>query len=205
VDDSEFEVQSVRALLPEVTSILYDRKTVAGELAECIRLSDRVSYKNVKARQNTYVTNRLREELQANCSSFEEYLESLKMKVDIHIAVETELNRISELTQRANQYTNGVRCSVDNLKDFITNGGKLYAVYVKDKYSDLGLVGAIGINNGCLNLFVLSCRSLGRKVEDKMLDYVREYGIHKIIYLNTGKNNVFKSRLIVDNFQILQY
>lgn len=33
-------------------------------------------------------------------------------------------------------------------------------MYANDKYSDLGLVGAIGMNGKCLSLFALSCRAL---------------------------------------------
>lgn len=202
VDDSEFEVQSIRALLPEVASILYNKKTIMSDLAGYIRLNDRVSYKNAIERQNTYSTNRKREELRAECSSFNEYLNSLEMQVDVHIAVDSELNRISELTQRANQCTTGVRYSVNDLKNHIANSGSLYAVYVNDKYSDLGLVGAIGMNGKCLTLFALSCRALGRKVEDKMLDFVIERNVREVIWKDTGKNGAMKEKISLKNMII---
>ncbi len=203
VDDSEFEVNSVRALLPEVTSILYNRKTIMSDMAECIGLSDRVPNQNALERQNTYLTNRKREQLRAECSSFDEYLNSLEMKIDIHIADNSELNRISELTQRANQCTNGVRCSVNDLKAYIANGGSLYAVYVTDKYSDLGLVGAIGMKGERLCLFVLSCRALGRKIEDAMLDFTNKCCVREVVFSDTDKNKELSDMLSRNSLRIL--
>lgn len=205
VDDMEFEVQSIRALLPEVVSILYNKKTIISDLAGYIRLSDRAPYKNTIERQNTYFTNRKREELRAKCLSFDEYLNSLEMQIDIHVAVDLELNRISELTQRANQCTNGVRCSMNDLKNHIANNGSLYAVYVSDKYSDLGLVGAIGINGECLTLFALSCRALGRKIEDEMLDFVIERNVREVIWKETGKNNALGEKISLKNIVIQKH
>lgn len=202
VDDSVFEIQAMRALLPEVVSIQYNRKTVCSDIAACIRLNDTGSYENVLKRQTTYVTDQKRERLLASCASFEEYLQSLAMETDIHEAVVSELNRIAELTQRANQCTNGVRCSVSELKAFMASGGKLYAVCVKDRYSDLGLVGVIGITGDCLSLLVLSCRALGRSIEDRLIAFAFEHGARRMVWKDTGKNGGLCERMRRENMQL---
>ena len=43
VDDSEFEVQAVRNMLPEVVAIIYNKNTITTELSKYIRLSDNIS------------------------------------------------------------------------------------------------------------------------------------------------------------------
>ena len=144
----------------------------------------------------TYITNRKRNDLRASCVSFEEYIESLQMKIEIHLSNEFELNRISELTQRSNKYTNGMRYSSNELKNMISGGCCLYSVYLKDKYSDLGLIGSIGINGKHLNLFVLSCRALGRNVEQKMFDLLIENKIEGFDFNSTEKNDHLKLNLI---------
>jgi len=98
--------------------------------------------------------------------------------------------RISELTQRTNRCTNGVRYSVGEL-DRLQNNPEyhLFSVYVSDRYGDLGLVGAMGQyerTGECkLDLFCLSCRALGRNVEKVMLSYLkRNVRMSKIFILD---------------------
>lgn len=71
---------------------------------------------------------------------------------------------------------------------------KLYSVSVSDRFSDLGLVGAIEIERDAITLFSLSCRALGREIERKMLDYIKErHQINSIEYHFTSKNEAIKT------------
>ena len=188
VDDSEFEVQSVRAMLPEVTSILFNRDTICAQLS-CFNLESNIDIGKVKQRTETYRTNTQRRTLQAQSASHEEYLRALETKVDIHIALPSELARIAELTQRTNKCTNGIRYTVDQLKQKLQDGDySLYSVTVSDKFSNLGLVGAIGIDRYSLDLFSLSCRSLGRGVEEQMLKVSKENKVTSYRFVPTQKN-----------------
>lgn len=188
VDDSVFEIESVKTMLPEVTAVLYQRDTVYDGLS-CFNLKRDVNVQTVKERTNTYKTNFLRSELQKNASSYEDYIASLEMIVDIHLAKYHELSRISELTQRTNKCTNGTRYVLEQLKAKLSlDDYSLYTVCLFDKFSDLGIVGAIGIKGDCVELFSLSCRALGRGVEDKMIHMITDLGINKIKFADTGKN-----------------
>lgn len=51
---------------------------------------------------------------------------------------------------------------------------KLYSVRVSDRFSDLGIVGAIAIEGDELQLFSLSCRALGRNIEMTMLAEIKK-------------------------------
>lgn len=189
VDDSEFEIRSINAILPEVKAILYDRNTVYSELS-CFNLRENLNQDDVIRRNETYKTNVMRDELRQSAASYEEYLESLGTVIDIHEALPPELARISELTQRTNKCTNGRRYTLAELKDAITAGEyKLYTVKVSDRFSDLGVVGSIGLNGDMLELFSLSCRALGRGIEDKMLEFVRERNIKKFCFRLSEKNS----------------
>lgn len=107
VDDSLFEIESVKQILPEVTTVLYQRDSVCAGLS-CFNLKYHTDPQTVSERTNTYKTNRLRIELQKNTPSYEDYISSLKMEIDIHRTTEYEFARVSELTQRTNKCTNGV-------------------------------------------------------------------------------------------------
>ncbi len=188
IDDSDFEVQAVKALLPEVTAVKYERDNVYGQLS-CFNLKSNIDIEKVQRRNLTYQTNELRRNLKLELSSFEEYLNALEMKVDIHKALPIELSRIAELTQRTNKCNNGRRYTAQKIKTMIENGYALYSVFLSDKFSDLGLVGAIGIDGNTLDLFSLSCRALGRNVEEIMISFIREKNIKKSYYNLTAQNN----------------
>ncbi len=194
IDDSDFEIQAVKALLPEVTTIKYEKYNVYKQLS-CFNLKSNVDIEKVRQRSLTYQTNELRRNLKSETPSFDEYLNALEMKVDIHKALPIELSRIAELTQRTNKCTNGRRYTVEQINEKLNSEYELYSVVLSDKFSDLGLVGAIGIDGNTLDLFSLSCRALGRNVEETMIDFIRKNNINKIYTALTSHNNELHLKL----------
>ena len=196
IDDSNFEVESIRSVLPEVTAVQYKRDSIYEALS-CFNLKRDIDAAAVKQRHDAYKTDEYRRELKKRCQTFDEYLASLDMKVDIHEAFPTEYARISELTQRTNRMTNGIRYTVEELKAHAMNSEfKLYSVSVVDRFSDLGIVGAMAVENDELQLFSLSCRALGRKIETTMLDMIKDkHKITRYRFNDTNKNNEVRAVL----------
>lgn len=195
VDDSDFEVQSVKALLPEVTTIKYVHNNIYEQLS-CFCLKTNIEMEDIVKRNDTYKTNEQRCSLKQQSKNFEDYLNKLNTKITIQRATFFELNRIAELTQRTNKCTNGRRFTVEQLKKLFQNKEySIYSVYVSDKFSDLGLVGTIGIEKETIDLFSLSCRALGRRVEDKMLKFMSSQNIKNIYFSETNKNQEIKNKL----------
>lgn len=195
VDDSPIEIEAVKSMLPEVTSVLYKRDTIYTQLCS-FSLRSGVDALDIERRNATYRTNLFREELKIQYKSYDDYIAALEIKLSIHEAVPIEFNRIAELTQRANKCTNGNRYTVAELKKKLQETTyTLYSVTVSDKFSDLGLVGAIGIEGDMLDLFVLSCRALGRNIEEQMIDYIKEHCIKAVYQVPTGKNSELLKRL----------
>ena len=188
VDDSAFEIESVKAMLPEVTAVLYKKDTIFDELS-CFNLKRDVDLQVVRERTGTYKTNILRSELHNNSSTYEEYISSLGMIVDIHKTANYELARVSELTQRTNKCTNGIRYTLDALKQKNEDEQyELYTVCLSDKFSNLGIVGVIGLHGKCADLFSLSCRALGRNLEMQMICWIMDKNISSMRFVSTGKN-----------------
>lgn len=196
IDDSDFEVESIKQLLPEVTAIKYERDKIYSELS-CFNLRSNVDIEHIRQRNNTYKTNKQRVNLKESSKSFEDYLNALDTKIDIHPALTIEYARIAELTQRTNKCSNGKRYTVTEIKERVSSASSnLYSVSVSDRFSDLGLVGAFEVDSETLTLFCLSCRALGRDVENKMLKFIADkYEILKFEFRSTGKNEVIKSLL----------
>ena len=126
-----------------------------------------------------------------------EYIEALDMRLDIRPARPNELSRIVELSQRTNKCTNGKRYQFQELANLYDDEDSfLYAVYLSDKFSDLGLVGAIVTAYDTLDFFALSCRALGRGIEDSMMEHLlSRHSISKIFFKETGKNGEIKEKL----------
>lgn len=190
VDDSFAEIESVKALLPEVTAIQFN-KYMDYESFLCFNLKFDYDIQDIEKRTQTYQTNGLRNELKKNSANPAEYVKSLDVVVDIHAIVPAEFSRVSELTQRTNKCTNGKRYTLEDIKRrTLLHAVSLYSVSVSDRFSDLGLVGAMEIENKCLTLFCLSCRSLGRGVEHVMIDYLlTNHQLQLLDFLPTGKND----------------
>ena len=189
VDDSLFEIEAVKSVLPEVTTIRYDRESMYNEFS-CFNLKSEVNLLDVEKRNETYRTNQRREKLKQNCSNYDDYIKSLDIKVDIHEILPTEYSRVAELTQRTNKCTNGKRYTVSEIKGQMTVPEvHFYSVYLSDRFSDLGIVGAMEIENNELKLFSLSCRALGRRVENEMINYIsNRHELENIAFKLTEKN-----------------
>lgn len=188
IDDSPYEVNEVSGKLPEVYTILYGRDTIFQDL-ECFSLKWEVDLEKIRIRNETFRTNLERNRLKEKAGTEQEYLRALKMKVDIHKTLGSELSRVSELSQRTNKCTNGVRYTVEELREFMENPEyQMRSVYLSDCFSDLGLVGVIGIENGKIDLFSLSCRALGRNIEKDMIKYAVKAGAKSVTVNKTEKN-----------------
>lgn len=204
VDDSVFEIEAVRAALPDVTCVLFELDTIYENLGKYFNLLRSGNRENNKLRTHTYQTDVLRQQQRLRLSNHEEYIESLHIQTRITVARENETARISELSLRANKWTNGIRYSRSELASLMGNDlFHLYSVYVSDIFGDLGLVGAIGFWEGRLDLIVLSCRALGRNIEQQLIDFVMNNQINHSRFQNTGINQEVKQTLMDAGINIL--
>lgn len=188
IDDSEEEIAEVNSILPEVFTIKYNNKTIYENLT-LFSLNQHINLTNVNNRTNAYKTKHTRNALKKLYQNQEEYLRSLKIIIDIHQSIPSEFLRISELTQKTNKMTNGIRYTFYEIERISKSEYNLFSVFLKDKFSDFGLVGVIGINGDTLDLFSLSCRAFGKGVEEKMISFIKKYNIKKFIFQSTSKND----------------
>lgn len=189
VDDHEWEIAEVQNRFPEIAGVLFTPETVAAELAHYLWLLPEDQNEQNILRMQTYQDNQKREVLRREAGSYEEFLKQLNTKVRMQKAKPADIPRISDLSRRVNQAGNGKRYSKEELKAMLQKGYDLTAIFVEDVYRDLGLVGCIGMwpKEGVLDLFALSCRALGRHIEQELLDKY-EGKAHYYQWIDTGKN-----------------
>lgn len=196
VDDLPFEIEAVKELLPEVTTIQFNHN-IDFSLFSCFNLSHNVCFSDIEKRNHTYKTNYLRRQLQTHYNDYDDYLVALEMRLEIHKMLPSEINRISELSQRTNKCTNGQRYTVAEISNHIECcASTYYSVFLSDKFSDLGLVGAFEVYSDTLMLFAVSCRALGRGIEERIFNFINaDIPINNIWFSSTGKNSSTKTLL----------
>jgi FkbH-like protein len=131
-------------------------------------------------RNNQYKAERLRKEEQGNYEQFNDFLKSLNIKVDLHRLEEKNLDRALQLTLRTNQFNlNGIRKRREELQTYIEDTNSIkWVVEVSDRFGNYGLVGLVLAKEMqktlAIETFLLSCRVLGRNVEDFILSELGE-------------------------------
>ena len=173
LDDNPAEREIVRLHAPEVAvlEISNDPTTYAQTLRDC-PLFERLSMSaEDRERGRYYAEERQRSELQQRSGSLEDFYRSLEIKVAIGRATAATIARVSQLTQKTNQFNLTTRRYTEQqiaafAADPLT---AVYTVSTQDRFGDNGLVGvAIAKFAGeeCeLDTFLLSCRVIGRTIE----------------------------------------
>lgn len=205
VDDNPAEREIVRAQIPDVNVLDFETPE------ECIRAVDRCGYFEVTnlssddaKRGEMYKANAQRAEAEKKFESYGDFLQSLEMKADIRDFDEVHLPRITQLTNKSNQfnvttkrYTQAEMEAVAADNEHIRLCGRL-----EDKFGDNGIVSVVIGKKDCgklrIELWLMSCRVLKRDMEYAMLDTLveecKKQGISEIVgyYYPTKKNNMVK-------------
>lgn len=207
VDDSNFEINLINELLPEVSTIQVPKELYA--YPSIIRNSLSLFYGKNQTREDL---DRLKMYQQANkrevekiaCGSMEEYLSSLNLQLGIYVNDPKYVSRIAQLTQKTNQFNlTTKRYTERDIKSFMESENyKVFACDLKDKFGAFGLtaVAIIKIDEqiAILDTLLMSCRILGRNIElkfiDEILNHLNKSDIHTIhsSYNQTTKNDQVK-------------
>jgi FkbH-like protein len=204
LDDSAFEVDFVRQGLPEVDVIALPPKTYASYRAALTAPGyfDSLSFTAEDRRKNAmYGENRQRKALESASSSLDDYLAKLEIEVDIAVPSEIDVPRVAQLTQKTNQFNlTTKRYTERDVRAFIASDrSDVFALKVRDRISDSGLVGVAILTyddrTATIDSFLLSCRVIGRGVEDALLSFVVAHALDAAgcdrvagAYVPTAKN-----------------
>ena len=128
-----------------------------------------------------------------------DYIAKLEICVDIHRMKPEELERVTQLCNKTNQFNvttkRYTKAQIQELAD--TEKNAVYTVYAKDKYGESGLISVIILssedNEMIIDTFLMSCRVMGRKLENVIINEISEFykeKFHKMraVYVPTAKN-----------------
>lgn len=205
VDDNPMERDIVS------TSIKGISTPCINTVEDYIRILDKNRYfeiislsKEDTKKTKMYKENVERNKLLSDSYDYNEYLKSLKMRATINDFEKIYLERITQLSNKSNQFNLTTRRYTINEIESIYKDKNYIKLYGKlsDKFGDNGLVSVVigKIDKDVLNieLWIMSCRVLKRTMEDAMMNTLvskcRMAGLKKIIgyYYKTEKNSMVK-------------
>lgn len=215
LDDNPVERNLVRRLLPEVAvpelpddPALYARTLAAAGYFESVAFSDEDAN-----RAGYYQDNAKRVELQKVAGGVESYLASLQMEITFQPFDETGRARITQLVNKSNQYnlttkryTEADIAAAEADPDCFT-----LQVRLTDSFGDNGMISVVICRQRAnseweIDTWLMSCRVLGRRVENmvlrELLEHGRQRGIERLIgiYRPTDRN-----KLVEDHYAKLGF
>jgi FkbH-like protein len=219
LDDNPVERNLVRRLLPEVAvpelptdASLYARTLAAAGYFEAIAFSDEDT-----KRADFYQDNAKRVELQKQSNNIDDYLKSLNMEITFQPFDATGRARITQLINKSNQFNLTTRRYTEAEVASMEGDPNCFTLQVRlaDAFGDNGMISVVICRTNPsktweIDTWLMSCRVLGRRVEQMVLKeitiHAREYGIEKLvgIYRPTDRNRLVENHYSNLGFHLVQ-
>lgn len=205
VDDNPVERNIVETFIEGISA------PNVGNPEDYIRIIDRNGYFEVTnfsdedlKKSELYKDNAKRSAMMATFANYDDYLLSLKMTAEIKTFKDIYLERISQLSNKSNQFNlTTKRYSISDINNIKNDDNyiKLYGT-LKDIFGDNGLItvviGEKKLDELHIDLWIMSCRVLKRNMEYAMMDELVKRCIDSDItkiygyYYPTNKNKMVK-------------
>jgi FkbH-like protein len=180
IDDSDFEVQSVKEFLPQISTFqmtnIYD---------DFINLKEAFVFKKKRIlaedlkKSEDYKIEAQRKQLQTQVVDLEDYIKSLNIQATYFLNEKSHIERYAQMTEKTNQFNfNKEIFDVKALEQYIADGNLVYGLSVTDRFGDYGIIALILVDvqqdKANLRNYLMSCRALGRKIEFNFWNYVKQ-------------------------------
>ncbi len=209
LDDNPFERGVVRELIPDVlvAELSEDPAEWIKNLVE-LNLFESVTVSQEDTRRSElYQQEAARKEAADKAPTFEAFLESLDMRIELSPFSPKNLDRIVQLLQRSNQFNLATRRhNQAQCEAFMRAPANRLAMSVslKDRFGDHGLISIViaEIDRATMTLditdYLMSCRVLSRGVEEYVMNYLFDHAARLQLamvrghYVPTAKNGMVK-------------
>ena len=184
IDDSKHERSRVREAIPDVLVPQWpeDKMLYASTLRNLTCFDTPSLSAEDRNRTYMYVAQKKRAELKSEAGTLDDWLKSLGTVVTVGRLTEVDLERTAQLLNKTNQMNLATRrLTPTELSRWADEADQfVYTFRVTDKLGDSGLTGILGLartgDHGQIVDFVLSCRVLGRRIEETMLHVAADVG-----------------------------
>jgi FkbH-like protein len=220
VDDNPFERNIVRQELPTVA--VPELPDDPALFAQCIADAGYFEAVHVtnedRERTRKYQDNAKRERIRASATDIESFLKSLNMQFIWKRFDSIGMNRTVQLINKTNQFNLRTRRYTEQEVAAVMKNDRAIGLQVRltDQFGDNGIIAIVigelmpGENDMMLDTWLMSCRVLGRQVEQTTLNVVageaRRLGASRLIgeYRPTPKNGIVRDHYRNLGFQLLE-
>lgn len=182
LDDNPMEREVVRGACPDVLVPDFPEDTTtlasfAGRLYDTYMRPLRFSDEDLRKTEMYQVEARRKEEYRSSLN-LDDYIAKLEMNVDIHRMRDSELERVAQLCGKTNQFNlTTKRYTAAQIKELSQDKNTVvYTVHAEDKYGEHGLIGVLILRQkgktAYIDTFLMSCRVMGRKLENAIIDKI---------------------------------
>lgn len=210
-DDDPINREYVRSSLPQVLTVELSQDP--SEYAQIlISMNDfdvwKITTEDV-SRGQMYMQDKQRKDLQKSVTNIEEFLKNLDIKLKIKKANNFTIPRISQLTLKTNQFNlTTKRYQEEDIKKLSNENYLIECVQVEDKFGDNGITGIFIVKKQqkewFIDTFLLSCRIMGRGIEDGMLGHILKKAKNEGVDVVKGEFIATKKNAPAENF-LLNY
>ena len=201
-DDDPVNIEYVKSNLPDIQTVQVSDPSNSSKILKSMNDFQVLKITDEDAMRNKmYLEQRKRTELKTQVGNLQDFLKQLNISVEIKNADKYTIPRISQLTLKTNQFNITTRrYQEEDIRKFSQDKDKIVeCVQIQDKFGDNGITGLYIINKDnkqqwTIDTFLLSCRVIGRGVEDGILSQIiekaRTEGVSKVRgeYIKTKKN-----------------
>ena len=214
-DDDKLNQERIKQEFPEILTI-----DMSNEPSYFVPILKEINDFNVLSRTiedakrgEMYAQQRERKSLEKSVSNLDDFLRELDIKVKIKKSSKFLIPRISQLTLKTNQFNlTTKRYQEEDIEKFSKNENfEVGCAQVLDKFGDNGITGVYIVEKNSdywlLDTFLLSCRIMGRGIEDAILTEIvkkaKIEGIREIRanFIPTPKNKPSENFLSDFGFQ----
>ena len=193
VDDNPIECAEVAMALPQLITLNIPKE---DEHIDAI-LRHHWAFDQLKVtEEDRKRTEMMRQNMERKALSqnvdYETFLASIQLQIDCAAVADEEIERAAQLTQRTNQFNSTtIRRTESDVRQLLAEGACVTRTLVSDRFGSYGFVGLTisYIKDEILlcDSFLLSCRVLGKRVENQMvravLQNARRLGIDQVAFL----------------------
>jgi len=214
-DDDKINQERIKQEFPEVLTmeIPNDPSQYSSMLTDLNDFNVLQKTEEDTKRGEMYAQQRQRKQFENTVSNLDQFLKQLDIKVKIKKSSEFLTPRISQLTLKTNQFNLTTRrYQEEEIRKFSKDENFVVGcVQVLDKFGDNGITGVYIVKKNetswTLDTFLLSCRIIGRGVEDVMLSHIlkdaKNNGVKefKAEFISTTKNKPAENFLLEFGFK----
>jgi FkbH-like protein len=176
VDDNPGELADAGASLPVITVHAgYDAAQTASVLEHVAGVFRWRRSAEDRLRADDLRASHVRAQIEQAASSPDDYLRSLQVQLDLLVGPRQQLARLAELSAKTNQFnlSLGRMSEAEIARRLVVAPSNVVAIRLTDRLSDSGIVGMVvgsRVGNALhIDELCVSCRALGRRLEDSMV------------------------------------